>query len=253
MTQGVAATKNAAGGLDVLLSPRVIEKIEAIVKKVPPCPAKRELRFERRGGACGLEAFVDEVGSDDELREIFSDQFTDQARGQVDEGYEGEPGENGGSEGDGGSAEGDGDIPTDDEGYASEESDADGFSEVAEGAEEGSEVAETLETVVFASEAEAATIAQLAGISEEGAIFGAATVTAGSFLAMIWNSASSDKGLDPVYQMPKESIHKITKTKTKSDSPKTTEASSTTSSEASCPTGDPYVSHLFKSFVELSG
>lgn len=224
ITKGVSAEKNKGGGLDVLLSPKVLEKLKGIAKDVKPCAAKRGLRFVKRGPACGLADFVDRVGADQELRGTFSEQFTDQVWAEIDEGYSGEPSDNGGWEGDGGE-------PFDDEGYFSD--DADGF---FEGSEAG-EAEGTLETVVFASEAEAAAVAEAAGLVETGAVFGAATVTTGSFLAMIWNSISSGKDVPPVYQVPKESIHKITKSKTKTDD--TSSTKTTTTSADSCPTGLP--------------
>ncbi|SPO00294.1 uncharacterized protein DNG_03139 [Cephalotrichum gorgonifer] len=225
VTQGVSAVKNGAEGLDILLSPAVRAKLQSIAKQVTPCSKKRALR--RRQGACGLADFVERVGADEELRGTFTEQLTDQVWAEIDEGFEGSPEDVAGWEGDGR-------PPGDDEGYFSD--DGDGFFEGAEGAE-GSEAGSTLEGIVFSSEEEAAAMAELvagAGGGEgSAAVFGGATLTAGSFLAYVWNVVEGGGQLDAVYQIPKERIHKVTKTKT--DAP---EATSTSSS--SCPTDFPY-------------
>ncbi|GJN81399.1 hypothetical protein PLIIFM63780_004933 [Purpureocillium lilacinum] len=216
ITMGVGAAKNAAGGLDILLSPAVKAKLEAIAKQVKPCSAKRRRGVQKRQGqSCGLADFVNRVGEDAELRDTFTHQITDEVWAGVDEGYSGGPDENPGFE-----------HVHDDEGYFSD--DPDGFFEGAEGDT-------TVEAVVFSSEEEAAAIAAAAAGSEAGSIFGASTVTSGSFLALLWTTLQGGKALDQVYQVPKESIHKITKTKTKTKGPSTTHESTTTSS--TCPTG----------------
>ncbi|KAL9110257.1 MAG: hypothetical protein Q9227_005164, partial [Pyrenula ochraceoflavens] len=80
ITKGVEATKNTDGSLDVLLSPAVIAKLEAIHKQVKPCAARRRSRgLRKRGGpACGLADFVERVGADEELGESFSQPLNDQ-------------------------------------------------------------------------------------------------------------------------------------------------------------------------------
>lgn len=45
-TKGVSALKNAEGGLDILLSPGVKDKLKAIANGVVPCPAAK--RHHRR-------------------------------------------------------------------------------------------------------------------------------------------------------------------------------------------------------------
>ncbi|RYP49893.1 hypothetical protein DL769_011025 [Monosporascus sp. CRB-8-3] len=226
ITKGVSASKNAAGGLDILLSPAVKAKLEAIAKEVTPCSAKRRRQsrnHNRRGGpSCGLADFVQRVGADSELQESFAEPLTDQVWNEIDEGYEsGDPGLDGGWEGDGGEH-----FPGEDEGYFSD--DGEGFFEGAEGAEGES----TAETVVFSSEEEAVAIGEaLSGgdAAANAAVWGGSTLTAGSFLARIWGHLRDGKGIPNANSIPKESIHKVTKTKT----------STSTTSASSCPTGSP--------------
>ncbi|KAL9615937.1 MAG: hypothetical protein Q9160_009137 [Pyrenula sp. 1 TL-2023] len=186
ITKGVEATKNTDGGLDVLLSPAVIAKLEAIHKDVKPCAARRRSRgLRKRGGpACGLADFVERVGADRELGESFSQPLNDQVWDQIDEGYasddpEADPG-----------WEGDGEIdpPGDDEGYFSD--DDEGF---FEGSEQGS-AADTVEDIVIGTEEEAASLGQALGGADAAvneAVYGGSTVTVGSFLAFLWKTLDS--------------------------------------------------------------
>ncbi|KAH0439391.1 hypothetical protein CcaCcLH18_02868 [Colletotrichum camelliae] len=222
ITKGVSAAKNGAGGLSILLSPAVKSKLEAIAKQVTPCAGKRRRQNRKRQGgpSCGLADFVQRVGADAELQGSFAEPLTDQVWDQIDEGYESDdPMQDGGWEGDGG------DHPAgEDEGYFSD--DGEGF---FEGAEEGE-----LETLVFSSEEEAVAIGEAlsgADAAANVAIWGGSTVTAGSFLAWIWAQASAGNGISNAQEIPAESIHKVTKTKTSS--------TTTTTSSASCPTGNP--------------
>ncbi|KAL3297157.1 hypothetical protein RB213_006050 [Colletotrichum asianum] len=222
ITKGVSAAKNGAGGLSILLSPAVKSKLEAIAKQVTPCAGKRRRQNRKRQGgpSCGLADFVQRVGADAELQGSFAEPLTDQVWDQIDEGYESDdPMQDGGWEGDGG------DHPAgEDEGYFSD--DDEGF---FEGAEEGE-----IETLVFSSEEEAVAIGEAlsgADAAANAAIWGGSTVTAGSFLAWIWAQASAGEGISNAQEIPAESIHKVTKTKTAS--------TTTTTSSASCPTGAP--------------
>ena len=231
ITKGVSASKNAAGGLDILLSPAVKDKLEAIGKQVKPCDVRRRSfkNQKRQGGpACGLADFVQQVGADSELQGSFAEPLTDVVWNDIDEGYgSGDAASEAGWEGDGGQH-----TPGEDEGYFSD--DGEGF---FEGAQDG-EGASTLETIVFSSEEEAAAIeAALAGADAAAyaAVLGGSTVTASSFLAWLWGYVKDGKAIPNANMIPKESIHKITKSKT------STEA--TTTSSGSCPTGSP-VSHL---------
>ncbi|KAF2220086.1 hypothetical protein BDZ85DRAFT_204310, partial [Elsinoe ampelina] len=224
ITKGVSVTKNGAGGLDILLSPAVKSKLEALAKEATPCAAKkafvRSRHHKRQAPACGLADFVRKVGADEELRGSFGHPFTDQAWREVDEGYSGDdPVQDPGWEGDGGSH-----ASGEDEGYFSD--DEEGFFEGAAGAEADG----TLEAVVFSSAEEAAALgAALSGdaAAANAAIWGGGTVTAGSFLAYIWAHLRDGKAIPFANQIPKESIQKVTKTK----------VAATTSSASSCPTG----------------
>lgn len=235
ITKGVEVSKNAAGGLDVLLSPAVKAKLEAIAKQVKPCAAKRRrgrgesphnsnsnANSKRQGGpSCGLADFVQRVGEDTELQSSFEEPLTDQAWYELDEGYaSGDGGQDDGWEGDGGEH-----VPGEED---------EGFFEGAEGAGGESTTAESLETVVFASEEEAAALgAALSGgdAAAAAAAYGGSTVTAGSFMAWLWKTLEDGKTIPNANAIPKESIHTVTKTKTKT--------TTTTTSPANCPTGPP--------------
>jgi hypothetical protein len=200
---------------------------------VTPCAAKRKRdshNRKRAGPSCGFADFLQRASADEELQGSFSRSITDQAWRELDEGYtsggEG-PAADPGWEGDGGHEvlhEGESD-------YASEFSDdVNGLFEGAQGAE-GSAAGETVEGLVFSSAEEAAAIA--AGLSAGGeaeaataGAFAGMTVTAGSFLAIIWNGLSNGQGLSNANTISKESIHKITKTKT---------ATKSSSSTSGCP------------------
>ena len=224
ITKGVSAHKNEGGGLDILLSPAVKAKLEAIAKEVTPCAKKRRRNLRKRQGgpACGLADFVQRVGADEELQGSFAEPLTDQVWSEVDSGYgSDDPSEDPGWEGDG-------DAPGEefegDDGYFSD--DDSGFFE----GEEAGEGEGTLESIVFSSEEEAAAIgAALSGeeAAAAAAVWGGSTVTAGSFLAWLWGTLKEGKELAYAQQIPKESIHRVTKTKDEDE---------TTTTADSCPT-----------------
>ena len=219
---GIGVSKNKAGGIDVLLSPKVKAKLESIAKQVKPCAAVKRRRrrgVQKRGPeACGLRDFVNRVGADEELRETFTHQITDEVWASVDEGYEGSVDGNPGF------------THGEDEGYFSDE---DGFFEG--GSDAGSEA------VVFSTEEEAVALAAEAAGVAEGSLFGGSTVTSASFLVLLWGAfEGGKKALDAVYQVPSESIHKITKTKTASK----THAPTSSSSTNSCPSATALVRFL---------
>jgi hypothetical protein len=168
------------------------------------------------------------VGSDEELQGSFSEPLTDQVFHAIDEGYSSDdPAADPGWEGDGGHH-----AVHEDEGYYSD--DEEGFFEGVEGTE-GDAAANTLETIVFSSKEEAAAIAAALSSSEAaaaGAVWGGSTVTAGSFLAFLWATLKEGKPLPNANKVLKESIHKISKSKTATSSPTT----STSSTSSSCPT-----------------
>lgn len=102
-----------------------------------------------------------------------------------------------------------------DEGYFSDEDL--GLFESAE----GGKAVGTLETVVFGTEAEAAAIDGLLSGSEAAAaaaIWGGSTITAGSLLAMFWESVRGGKELPAAQAMPSDRIQTVTKTRTKTTS-----------------------------------
>ncbi|RNJ53241.1 hypothetical protein D7B24_002088 [Verticillium nonalfalfae] len=222
LAKGISASKNAEGGLDILISPAVKAKLEAIAKEVTPCAAKRrrQVRNRKRGGpACGLADFVQRVGADQELQETFAHPLTDQVFNDFDEGYSGDPADDPGWEGDGGQ------VGHEDEGYFSE--DEEGFFEAAEG--DG-----TAESIVISSPEEAAAIGEIlsgAGAAEAAAVWGGSTVTAGSFLAWLYGTLKEGKELSFAQKIPAESVHTVTKTKS--------ETTTTTSSSCAVQTDGP--------------
>ncbi|KAM0332536.1 hypothetical protein ACHAQA_002819 [Verticillium albo-atrum] len=220
LTKGISALKNAEGGLDILISPAVKAKLEAIAKEVTPCAApvkrRRQLRNRKRGGpACGLADFVQRVGADQELQETFAHPLTDQVYNDFDEGYSGDPADDPGWEGDGGQVE------QVDSGY---------YTEDDEGFFEGSESDGIAESIVISSEEEAAAIGEIlsgAGAAEAAAVWGGSTVTAGSFLAWLYGTLKEGKDLSFAQKIPAQSIHTVTKTKT--------QTTTTTTTTSSCP------------------
>ncbi|KAF4928677.1 hypothetical protein CGCVW01_v001793 [Colletotrichum viniferum] len=193
VTNAVTASKNAAGGLNILLSPGLKAKLEAIAKEVTACAAKH--RRQPRN--------VVYKPADTELRNSFARPLTDQVlTEEYDSGYESGPGSEDGWV-DGGEAEG--------------------------GAESAVE-----ETVIFSSEEEAEALgAALSGgeAAANAAVWGSSTITAGSFLAWVWGHIQNGKAIPNANEIPKESIHRVTKTKTSTRS--------TSTSSSSCPTGTP--------------
>lgn len=228
ITKGVSTHKSEDGGIDIVLSPGVKAKLEAIAKEVTPCSKKRRRNLHNRkrqaGPACGFADFRARVNADEELRNTFSEALTDQVRYSQDSGVDvGDPADDPGWEGDG-------DAPGigDGEGYFTD--DDSGFFDV-DGAGEGEG---TMEAIIFSSEEEAAAIeAALAGVGagDAAVIWGGSTVTATSFLAWLWGTLQSGDELDYAQHIPSESIHTITKTKSEDEG-----TPSTTTSADSCPT-----------------
>jgi len=237
ITKGVSALKDADGGLNILLSPKVKGKLEAIAKLVKPCATRRRRStriHKREGPACGLADFVQRVGADPELQAEFAHPLTDQVWAEVGEGQHGDPAADQGWEGDGG-------HQLDSEGNTYFSDDKLGGFEGAEGPA-GSAAGDSVEMIVISSAEEAAMIAE-GFASKEAAvntlIWGGSTVVAGSLLAFVWNPLKSGQPLAYAYKVPAGSIHKISRPKTKTTSP-----SSSASSTTNCPkaTGAP-VSH----------
>ncbi|KAF4944216.1 hypothetical protein FSARC_14731 [Fusarium sarcochroum] len=206
VNKAIDVVKHADGGLDMILSPAFREKVEAILKEVPPC-TKRRLR-RRQGPSCGIEGAARRVLEDEGVADIFSDQV----HGEVSE----EAGMNSDA----------------DSGYGTDE---DGFSEGAEGPP-GSEADETVETVILGSEAEAAAIAAAVGEVEGTFVVGGITLTVVTFLGILLKAVDTTGKIEPVYHIPPEDIQTVSKAK--SESTQTT-TQTTTTSATSCPTGIP--------------
>ncbi|KAK3316800.1 hypothetical protein B0H66DRAFT_626309 [Apodospora peruviana] len=240
-TKGVSAIKNAEGGMDILLSPGVKAKLDSIAKEVTPCAGKR-FKFRRRGDACGLADFLERVRADEQLGDTFSEQLTDQVWGEVvDEGFVEGDDVTPGYEGDGVPEEIYHGAPADhpDEGFSEPEvfEDEAGWFEPAGGAgEEGA--AAQVETIVFGTAEEAAAITEALAVGEVVPA-GASTMTAGSFLGLIYNKITGggggEKAEDLIVTVPKENIHKISKPKDKGGDEEH-ESSSTSSSACSSQT-----------------
>lgn len=204
VTQDVSIATNAAGGLDLVISPFVKDRLNAIASEVTPCgaakrAARRSLRKRQGGPVCGSLDFAQRVSQDSDLSG-FSEQLDEAVRNSIDSGYE-----------------------------SMSVVDEDGWVDAL--TEDGGE--ELVENFIISTEEEAAAVA---GAAAEGvaadAIFSGTTITTGSFLAMLWSSFSSSGNVQPVYQLPKESVHKISKTSSENSD----EPTSTTTSGPSCPT-----------------
>ncbi|KAF5676109.1 hypothetical protein FHETE_2236 [Fusarium heterosporum] len=204
VNKAIDVVKHANGGLDMILSPAFREKVEAILKEVPPC-TKRKLR-RRQGPSCGIEAAARRVLEDEGVADMFSDQVHNEISA------------NAGLDSDA------------DSGYGTDE---DGFVEGAEGPA-GSEAGETVEAVVLGSEADAAAIAAAAGEVEGAVVVSGITLTAVTFLGILMKAMDTTGKIEPVYHIPPEDIQTVSKTKSE-----TTQRPTSTTSASSCPTGLP--------------
>ncbi|KAM7188822.1 hypothetical protein V8F20_010432 [Naviculisporaceae sp. PSN 640] len=227
ITKGVNAALAADGGLDVLLSPGVRAKLEELAKQVTPFSAKRlrarakRPKASKRQAACGFKQYQQLVASDDELAGTFTDQLADQINQQVN----GLPNDlsdphnqaNGGEDTDSGYGGSEDGSEHGDEPQSPNDNNDEGFYE-GEAGEAGTTAGDTVEAIVISTEEEAAAIA--AGEIAPGVVAGGIGVTASSFLATIWGSLSGEgNSLEPVYKIPKERIHKITSSKTRTKTP----------------------------------
>ncbi|KAF4450512.1 hypothetical protein F53441_6367 [Fusarium austroafricanum] len=202
VNKAVDVVKHANGGLDMILSPAFREKVEAILKEVPPCTKKKIRR--RQAASCGIEAAARRVMEDEGIADVFSEQVYEEI--SEDAGL---------------------DLNSD-SGYGS---DSDGFVEGAEGPP-GSEAGETVEALVLGPEADAAAIAAAVGEMDTAITVGGITLTAVTFLGILLKAADTNGKIEPVYHIPPEDIQTVSKTKTKSET-------STTTTAKSCPTGLP--------------
>ncbi|KAM7187063.1 hypothetical protein V8F20_011131 [Naviculisporaceae sp. PSN 640] len=228
-TQGVSAIKNAAGGIDLLLSPGMRSKLEGLSRSIVPCPAivRRANYIERQvggGPSCGIANFLERAGQDPEIRKTFSEPITDQIW-REDEGYESGsdvPGPSEGYEGQGYPEVGNSGPFHDDEGFF-------------EGPP-GPNGEETVEAILVGGVEEAAEIqaAVAAGdLTVLELLATAGTVTAGSILAVLYfhlQDNTSSRAL-AVVTIPKEKIHRVSKPKGDGDKLTTIQSSS-----ATCPT-----------------
>ncbi|KAF4989387.1 hypothetical protein FGRMN_9156 [Fusarium graminum] len=201
VNKAIDVVKHADGGLDMILSPAFREKVEAILKEVPPC-TKRKLR-RRQGPSCGIEAAARRVLEDEGVADMFSDQVHDEVS------------ENAGLDSDA------------DSGYGTDE---DGFVEGAEGPA-GSEAGETVEALVLGPEADAAAIAAAAAEIDGAVVVGGITLTAVTFLGILLKATDTTGKIEPVYHIPPEDIQTVSKTKSE-----TTQRPTSTTSASSCPT-----------------
>lgn len=205
VTQDVSIATNAAGGLDLVLSPYLKDKLNAIASEVTTCGAakraarRRGNRQKRQGGpVCGSFDFASRVSQDPDLA-TFSEQLDEAVRNSIDSGYE-------------------------------SMSSVDGDGWVDSISEDGSEL---VENFIISTEEEAAAVAGAAADGVGAAsIFGESSITTGSFLTMLWSSFAIAGIVEAVYQLPKESVHKISKTSSEDSEEPTT----STTSGASCPT-----------------
>lgn len=122
-----------------------------------------------------------------------------------------------------------------DSGYESGPGSEDGWVEGV-GSEGGAESI-VQETVAFGTEEEAVALGAALPGSEAATyalILADSSVTTVSFLARVWHFIQSGKEIPNAHEIPKQSIHRVTKTKTT-----TTTRASSTSTSTSCPTGTP--------------
>jgi hypothetical protein len=204
VNKAVDVVKHANGGLDMILSPAFREKVEAILKEVPPCTKKKLCR--RQGPSRGIEPAARRVLEDEGVADVFSEQVHKELSEEAG-------------------------LDTDaDSEYGTDE---DGFVEGAEGPP-GSEAGETVETVVLGSEAEAAAIAAAVGEVDGAIVVGGITLTAVTFLGILLKAADTTGKIEPVYHIPPEDIQTVSKTKT--ESPRQATTLTTTTSTNSFPT-----------------
>ncbi|KAM7216721.1 hypothetical protein V8F06_007831 [Rhypophila decipiens] len=227
-TKGVSVLKNANGGFNILMSPAVKSKIELLAKNVPPCPAAaRRLKYiKRQGPSCGLVNLLEQVGQDEELRRSFVRPLTDQVW-REDEGYESGselPGPEQGYEGEGFPEVGNsGPYHQDDEGFFEIEGEGTSESIIFSTPEQAAEIQAELDAAIATGQ----------GLTRVELLATAGTVTAGSFLSVIYLYLQDNANLlTPAITIPKENVHKLTKPK-QDDGDKLTTIQS---SSAGCPT-----------------
>lgn len=242
--------KNAEGGLDILLSPAVKGKLEAIAKKVRPCGKKsrRQIWHSKRqnGESCGPRQFVHDVAEDAELKNTFDPALSDQIHHELEEDlFDDDPTDDSSWDGDGSSDDSDIDWADDPNNPAdgspgeladqgSYAQDGDGFYQVQQGA--GSQ--DTSVAYAIASKEEAAAIG--AALSGTDAAWTGGTIIGSSLLIWLFSPAKSDEGLSYAYEIPASSVQRVTKTRTKT----TSQQSSTSTTTSACPTASPPVSRV---------
>lgn len=86
ITQGVAIEENASGGLDIIWSPAVKERLEQLAKEVTPCDkSKRDDSDDTCSQACGATEFSQLVSQDEELKKVFHGNFNKQVMEVLDQ------------------------------------------------------------------------------------------------------------------------------------------------------------------------
>ena len=239
--------KNAEGGLDVLLSPAVKAKLEAIAKNVRPCGKIRRGQNwhskRQNGELCGPRQYLHDVAEDAELRSTFDPAVSDQSHHELDEDlFEDDPTDDSSWDGDGSSDDSDVDWaddpsepadgspgePADQGNYAQDEQ---GFYPVEEGP--GSQDISVGHVIASEKDAEALGLA----LSGTDVAWVGGTILGGSLLIYLFSAARSEKGLSHAYEIPASSIQLVTKTRTKT----TSQQSSTSSTTSACPTASPPV------------
>ncbi|KAK4212287.1 hypothetical protein QBC37DRAFT_375155 [Rhypophila decipiens] len=209
-TKGVSVLKNANGGFNILMSPGVKSKIELLAKNVPPCPAAaRRLKYiKRQGPSSFVRPLTDQVWREDEGYESGSE-----VPGP-EQGYEGEGFPEVGNSGP---------YHQDDEGFV--EIEGEGTSEfiIFSTPEQAAEIQAELDAAIATGQ----------GLTRVELLATAGTVTAGSFLSVIYLYLQDNANLlIPAITIPKENVHKLTRPK-QDDGDKLTTVQS---SSASCPT-----------------
>ncbi|KAG8354468.1 hypothetical protein FVEN_g7825 [Fusarium venenatum] len=236
INKAIDVVKNANGGLDIILSPAFRERVEAILKDVPPCTSRKLRR--RQASVCGLEAARNRILDDQGVADVFHEQVHGKISEEAglesdgDSGYGSGDGSDDGS--DDGSNDGSNGGDNGNEGNeVTEGTDQDGFSE-GEVGPAGSEAGDTVEAVVLVAEEDAAVIGAAVGEVEGAFVAGGLTLTAVTFLGILLRAADTTGKVDSVYHIPPEDIQTVSKTK--SDA---TKAPTSTSSASTCPTALP--------------